>query len=200
MCGIVGIFQKGQIQPGLLVSMTEALRHRGPDDYGYVAIDSETGASHVFHDKELYAGPHNIGLGHRRLSIIDLSPNGRQPMTIEDGAYWITYNGEIYNYIEIRNDLAARGRRFFTGTDTEVILHAYAEWGVHCLDRFNGMFAFAIWDGKKKEIFAARDRFGEKPFFFSWTKTVFSSHLKSRPCGYAHVLERRPMRQPSSTS
>jgi len=181
VCGIVGIFQKGQIQPGLLVSMTEALRHRGPDDYGYVAIDSETGASHVFHDKELYAGPHNIGLGHRRLSIIDLSPNGRQPMTIEDGAYWITYNGEIYNYIEIRNDLAARGRRFFTGTDTEVILHAYAEWGVHCLDRFNGMFAFAIWDGKKKEIFAARDRFGEKPFYFfvDEDRFLFASEIKA---------------------
>lgn len=181
MCGIVGIIQRGQIQTELLVRMAEAIRHRGPDDYGYVVIDSETGASSFFRDEEPHNGRHNIGMAHRRLSIIDLSPNGRQPMTIENGTYWITYNGEIYNYLEIREQLAAKGRKFSTRTDTEVILHAYAEWGEDCLERFNGMFAFAIWDGKKKELFAARDRFGEKPFYYfiDHERFLFASEIKA---------------------
>lgn len=190
MCGIVGIIQRGQIQTDLLVSMAEALRHRGPDDYGYVALNSETGAPSFFRDEIPPSGHHNIGMAHRRLSIIDLSPNGRQPMSIENGTYWITYNGEIYNYIEIKEKLVAKGRTFFTGTDTEVVLHAYAEWGEDCLKLFNGMFAFAIWDGGKKELFAARDRFGEKPFYYfiDHERFLFASEIKAlRKCPYTRA-------------
>jgi asparagine synthase (glutamine-hydrolysing) len=147
MCGIAGIFGRDWNR-GQLEAMTTAQRHRGPDDTGWF-ID-ESGLA---------------GLGHNRLSIIDLTAAGHQPMSNRDGSLWITFNGEIYNYLELRQDLA--DYPFRTKSDTEVILAAYERYGEACLDRFLGMWSFAIWDSRKRTLFAARDRFGVKPLFFS---------------------------------
>src|SRR5688572_4722791 len=138
MCGIVGIFNvDGQpVSPALLRRMTDAVAHRGPDGEGFYT-DSF------------------IGLGHRRLAIIDLSPAGHQPMITSDRNHALTYNGEIYNFQELRAELESLGHRFHSRTDSEVVLHAYVEWGVDCLRRFNGMFAFAIWDRARQELFLA---------------------------------------------
>jgi asparagine synthase (glutamine-hydrolysing) len=123
--------------------------HRGPDGAGYELFDNET-----------------LGLGQRRLSILDLSEAGKQPMSYADGRYWMTYNGEIFNFIEVREELQLLGHYFKSDTDTEVILAAYAQWGKACLDKFNGMWAFAIWDEQEKTLFLARDRFGIKPLYY----------------------------------
>jgi asparagine synthase (glutamine-hydrolysing) len=164
MCGIVGFasLQDGKADEGLLVRMAEAVAHRGPDDAGVW-----TGGS--------------VGLGHRRLSIIDLSEAGHQPMFNESGDVVITYNGELYNYLELREQLKASGHRFRSQTDTEVIIHAYEEWGTDCLARFNGHFAFAIWDSTARHLFLARDRFGVKPLYYAWQNgcLVFASEIKS---------------------
>jgi asparagine synthase (glutamine-hydrolysing) len=138
------------------------MRHRGPDDEGFY-LDG------------------NIGLGHQRLSVIDLSPLGRQPMTNEDDRLWIVYNGEIYNYLELRQQLAGRGHHFRSHSDTEVILHLYEEEGPACVHRLNGMFAFAIWNRHERTLFAARDRFGIKPFYYSFLGDtfVFASEIKA---------------------
>ena len=136
--------------------MTDALVHRGPDGSGHWTDATE-----------------GIALGHRRLSIIDLSNNGHQPMTLLD-RYVITFNGEIYNYLEIKKSLLALGHHFRSESDTEVLLVAYHEWGKDCLKKFDGMFAFAIYDRSKKELFCARDRFGEKPFYYAHTNDAFS--------------------------
>jgi asparagine synthase (glutamine-hydrolysing) len=164
MCGIAGIFDfTGAIpEKDLLIKMGSILNHRGPDDHG------------------IYSAP-GIGLSHRRLSIIDISSNGHQPMSNEDGSIWIVYNGEIYNYRELTIKLEGLGHIFRTHSDTEVIIHAYLEWGSGCLEHFNGMFAFAIWDARKKKFFAARDRLGIKPFyyFFDGQRFVFGSEIKA---------------------
>jgi asparagine synthase (glutamine-hydrolysing) len=141
--------------------MIRTLRHRGPDGFGVKAIGS-------------------AGLAHARLSIIDLA-TGAQPMTTVDRPLWITFNGEIYNYIELREELAARGHRFATHSDTEVILRSYLEYGDACVSRFNGQFAFAIWDDARRRLFAARDRIGKKPFYYARTPSafVFGSELKA---------------------
>jgi asparagine synthase (glutamine-hydrolysing) len=142
--------------------MARSLRHRGPDDEGF-HIDG------------------NIGLGHQRLSIIDLSPLGRQPMCNEDQSVWIVFNGEIYNYLELRQQLVARGHQFRSHSDTEVILHLYEEEGPRCLNRLNGIFALAIWDARERLLFAARDRFGVKPFYYTLKNGVFlfASEIKA---------------------
>lgn len=156
MCGIAGIFNlNGEpVSPVLLRKMTDAIAHRGPDGEGFYT-DSF------------------IGFGHRRLAIIDLSPAGHQPMLTENGQFVITYNGEIYNFQELRTELESLGHRFRSKTDTEVVLHAYVEWGASCLDRFNGMFAFAIWDKTKQELFLARDRYGIKPLYYTFQGNAF---------------------------
>jgi asparagine synthase (glutamine-hydrolysing) len=168
MCGISGLATTdGQpIDRTLLEDMTERLRHRGPDDGGIW-----TGGS----------GEVQVGLGNRRLSIIDLSPRGHMPMASPDGRLRITYNGEIYNFKEIRRELEALGYAFQSDTDTEVVLHAYAQWGPECLQRFNGMFAFAIWDQRERSLFIARDRLGVKPLHYAtWDgKFAFASEIKS---------------------
>ena len=150
MCGIVAILHVDSQHPideGLLRQMTDTMVHRGPDDAGYWT-----------------RGP--VGLGHRRLSIIDLSPAGHQPMSNEDGTIWITYNGEVYNFKELRHELEMKGHRFRSSTDTETIVHAYEEWGTECLSRFNGIWAFALWDGPGRRLFVSRDRFGVKPLVY----------------------------------
>jgi asparagine synthase (glutamine-hydrolysing) len=191
MCGITGIYSPGgRVRSQDILRMTGVLRHRGPDDEGFLAVEERTGKPHplrggdsrvenpgiedFFEESELF-------LGHRRLSIIDLSPAGHQPMSNEDGSFWIVHNGEIYNYVEIRKDLEALGHCFRSQTDTEVILHAYEAWGVECLDRFNGMWAFSIWDSQKRRLFCARDRAGVKPFyyFFDGKRFAFASEIKA---------------------
>jgi asparagine synthase (glutamine-hydrolysing) len=156
MCGIAGILERERGRPvrrEAVEIMMAALRHRGPDDAG-LHLDGA------------------VGLGHQRLSIIDLG-TGHQPMTNEDGSLWIVFNGEIYNYLELRRDLT-RQHTFKTHSDTEVILHLYEELGERCLERLNGMFAFAIWDARQQRVFAARDRLGIKPFYWHLDGQRFS--------------------------
>ncbi|MGA2160852.1 MAG: asparagine synthase (glutamine-hydrolyzing) [Methanoregula sp.] len=164
MCGIAGqyCFEGGRPDRRLLAAMSERLAHRGPDGEG----------SHI-------SG--STGLVHRRLAIIDLSPDGLQPMTNEDSSLWLVFNGEIYNFVELREELAKKGHTFYSKSDTEVILHAYEEWGHDCLARFNGMWAFALWDERKQELFCARDRFGIKPFYYTTVggSFLFASEIKA---------------------
>ncbi|HII99157.1 MAG TPA: asparagine synthase (glutamine-hydrolyzing) [Methanoregula sp.] len=164
MCGIAGQYcLDGKAPDGdLLAEMSGRLAHRGPDGSG----------THI---------RGNAGLVHRRLAIIDLSDEALQPMTNEDGTLWIVFNGEIYNYVELREELIAKGHRFHSHSDTEVILHAYEEWGADCLPRFNGMWAFAILDEKRGELFCARDRFGIKPFYYAVVdgSFLFASEIKA---------------------
>src|SRR5690242_117081 len=165
MCGIAGIFSFGPpVELTRLQAMSRMLIHRGPDDHG-----------------EWISSEGTVGLASRRLAILDLTPAGHQPMLSADGSLALAYNGELYNYLELRQELAGRGHQFRTQTDTEVILEAYAEWGDGCVERFNGMFAFAIWDQRRRRLFAARDRFGEKPFYYhrSPARLVFASEIKA---------------------
>jgi len=165
MCGIAGMLDHSgdPISYDNINNMINMLNHRGPDGEG------------VFINETF-----KIGLGHKRLSIIDLSENASQPMTISD-RYTITFNGEIYNYIEIKKILIKYGFNFYSDSDTEVLINSYIKWGVNCLNYFDGMFSFAIWDNKKNELFCARDRFGEKPFFYTKynSKFIFASEIKA---------------------
>jgi asparagine synthase (glutamine-hydrolysing) len=165
MCGIAGIISfKGPIDPRHIIKMTDIVSYRGPDDYGYLGGNTESGLGRPFKDISETAGmTFNLLLGHRRLSILDLTPVGHQPMSYSNGRYWIIFNGDVYNYLELRADLQQKGYRFKTGTDREVILAAYQEWGVDCVHKFNGMWAFALLDTKMKTWFYARDRLGVKP-------------------------------------
>ena len=164
MCGIAGIvdFRSAVVDETLLRAMTDALAHRGPDDEGVICRPG-------------------MGLGHRRLSILDLSPAGRQPMSNEDETVWIVFNGEAYNFEQVRPELEAAGHRFRSTSDTEVILHAYEEWGDGCMARFNGMWALAIWDEPRRRLFCARDRFGKKPFHYHLAdgRFCFASEIKA---------------------
>jgi len=166
MCGITGHWAYASRDLGATEfrAFTDSLAHRGPDGSGieHFAVD-------------------RLWLGHRRLAIIDVSQRGRQPMSYGEGRYWLTFNGEIYNYIELREDLRQLGHRFISETDSEVILAAYAEWGVDCQLRFNGMWAFTIWDARDKRLFLSRDRFGVKPLHYADVNGsfCFASELKS---------------------
>jgi asparagine synthase (glutamine-hydrolysing) len=150
MCGITGIVDlraKRPIAADVLRAMNGSIGHRGPDGDGF----------------HFEAG---VGFGHRRLSIIDLE-GGKQPLYNEDNTVVVTYNGEIFNFMEIEHELIARGHKFRTRCDTEVIVHAWEEWGERCLERFNGMFAFAVWDQRRQRLFVARDRLGVKPLYYA---------------------------------
>jgi asparagine synthase (glutamine-hydrolysing) len=167
MCGITGILGFDDalaVDAAVVTRMTDALRHRGPDDAGI----------HVRPD-------HRVALGHRRLSIIDLTQAGHQPMANEDGTVWITYNGEVYNHLELRAELEARGHRFKSRTDTEAILHLYEEEGARCVRRLHGMFAFAIFDGRRRELLLVRDRLGVKPLYYCLLPrgVLFGSEVKA---------------------
>jgi len=151
MCGIVGIVNGAGGEPvdrELLERMTKRLAHRGPDDEG------------IFLDG-------TMGFGHRRLSIVDLSPSGHQPMTNEDGSVWITFNGEIYNHLALRRELTSRGHRYHSQSDTETILHLYEERGERAVAGLDGEFAFAIWDRRRRKLLLARDRLGVKPLYYT---------------------------------
>ncbi len=165
MCGICGKLHFDPARPadgGLIRRMNAVLRHRGPDDDG-VWCDGA------------------IGLGHRRLAILDLSRSGHQPMGNEDGSIWITFNGEIYNHLELRAGLEQRGHRYRGTSDTETILHLYEEHGPDCVQQFRGMFAFALWDGRRRRLLLARDRFGQKPLLYAVTAQglTFASESKA---------------------
>ena len=168
MCGIAGIWNIDgtPVAEGVLNRLTDSLAHRGPDGRG------------TYIDPKGY-----FGLGHRRLAILDVTEFGHQPMSYGADRYWIAFNGEIYNFIELRIALKKLGHRFSTETDTEVVLAAFAQWGQDCQFRLNGMWAFAIWDAEEKCLFLSRDRFGVKPLYFLRTKNhfLFASELLSYP-------------------
>jgi asparagine synthase (glutamine-hydrolysing) len=164
MCGICGIFDgeaRGVSQEPLVRRMASMIAHRGPDEEGY------------------HVTPYCV-LGHRRLKIIDLSSRGRQPMANEDGTIWVSFNGEIYNYLDLRDGLVRRGHQFRSETDTEVLVHLYEEKGESLLNDLNGMFAFALWDAKRGRLLLARDRFGKKPlyYFIDGSRLLFASEVK----------------------
>ena len=166
MCGICGIldYSGKQVDEKLINIMRDTMVHRGPDDAGtYMSADGR------------------VGFGHRRLSIIDLSSHGHQPMSNEDGSIWITYNGEIYNHSELKGDLKAKGHSFKSETDTEIIIHLYEEEGIECIHKFRGMFAFALWDSKKEILYLVRDRIGIKPLYYTTNNgmLLFASEIKA---------------------
>src|SRR5215469_1200883 len=171
MCGIVGVVSHSiSTSRHLFLEMRDSIAHRGPDDAGTWVSPS----AHAL-------------IGSRRLAILDLSPSGHQPMEAEESGLVIAFNGEIYNYRELAEDLAKTGCRFRSRSDTEVLLKSYETWGRDCLSRLNGMFAFVIWDERRQELFAARDRFGEKPFYFYYDRTqslfAFGSEIKALNTG-----------------
>lgn len=164
MCGIIGVVSRvGGVERAPLRVGRDTLWHRGPDDCG-----------------EWWSADWTVGLGHRRLSVIDTTEGGRQPMSDSTGNCWVVYNGEIYNFQDLRRELDAKGHSFRSHSDTEVLLAAYREWGPACLGKLNGMFSFALYDSRNRRLFAGRDRAGEKPFFYaaSHQRFVFASELK----------------------
>ncbi len=164
MCGIAGVFSQGKADAASVQTMCSSLAHRGPDDSGIV---------------ELADG--RLILGHRRLSILDLSPLGHQPMSTADRSLWTVFNGEIYNFREIRAELEALGHRFRSDSDTEVLLAAYRAWGTDSVQRFRGMFAYALWDEARRELHLVRDRFGVKPLYYGVRggALAFASELRA---------------------
>lgn len=213
MCGIAGILSVNDVTVQALKGMTRAIRHRGPDDEGYalfagdrvwigggddtpeqVFASSLSYTPDAILDDTGYEGA-VLALAHRRLSILDLSPAGHQPMSYRD-RYWIVYNGEIYNHQALRNELEQAGHRFVSQADTEVVLAAYAQWGEGCLERLNGMFAFALYDRQERCLFLARDRFGVKPLYYWHTphgSLAFGSEIKQfeELPGWQPVLSRQ---------
>jgi asparagine synthase (glutamine-hydrolysing) len=195
MCGIAGIYYAhGMVDPKSIKKMTNLLQHRGPDDEGYLFFNTETG---TFEEKsgddtlnelkpkmkhiDESSPPYNLAFGHRRLSIIDLSYLGHMPMAYDNGNFWIIYNGEIFNYIELRDELKQFGYHFKTNSDTEVILASYLKWGFDCVKHFNGDWAFCIYDKSKKILFISRDRFGVRFFYYFWDGNyfAFASEIKA---------------------
>lgn len=175
MCGIAGFVTTAPAAGSdtVLRRMLDRIRHRGPDDSG------------------IYSDPYAM-LGHRRLSIVDVA-GGHQPMSNQAGAVWITYNGEVFNHVDLRPALVQAGHRYATRCDTETILYAYEEYGPDCVSHFRGMFAFAVWDASKRKLFCARDRLGIKPFYYYWDGKLFAfaSEIKA-------LLDTRPS-PPNST-
>ncbi len=201
MCGIAGIVDLtgAAVPPALLRAMADAIRHRGPDDEGYVLIERSTGRHRH------YCGPAspaplqaslppigaasaahgaNIGLAHRRFSIIDLSPAGHQPLFAADGSCCVVFNGEIYNYIELREELESQGVRFRSKSDTEVLIEAYRAWGTECFARFNGFWALALYDFRARRLILSRDRLGKKPIYWAryGSRLYFASEMKALLC------------------
>ncbi len=205
MCGITGAISlnHGPLQVERLKSMVDVIAHRGPDDAGYLVwqIGAHPPLGQDFTDSQfqdicpllpvidspagqngLHSEKWNLFFGHRRLSVIDLSPRGHQPMCDKSHQIWLIYNGEIYNFREIRQELKALGSHFSSSSDTEVIIHAYHEWGTDCIHRFNGMFALALYDSRDQKVWLARDRYGIKPLYYALTNEgtfLFGSEIKS---------------------
>ena len=174
MCGITGIINlDGElVSPVVLQKMTDAIEHRGPDGEGHWIED-------------------NVGLGHRRLAIIDLSAAGHQPMISSDQRYVLSYNGEVYNFRELRGELEAVGFSFRSKTDSEVVLYALVHWGVEAINRFNGMFALAFWDRKESTLLLSRDRYGIKPLYLSRQGNTFAFGSEQKAILAREGFERR---------
>ena len=187
MCGIAGIVADPNrtVDPVVLQRMANALAHRGPDGEGFLlGSGAWQDLRYRFHPRTDAAGVDStvrVGLGHRRLAILDLSDRGLQPMCTPDRRRWIVFNGEIYNHLALKAALKGRGYSFTTRTDTEVLLNAYVEWGDNCVDRLDGMFAFAVWDDVDTRLFCARDRLGIKPLYYCSTSAgfAFASEIKA---------------------
>lgn len=197
MCGIAGIVSLGEpLEASLIIKMNQSQKHRGPDDEGYLGLDLRNKNIYNLYSPEsqvkegfdisAFNKQLNLFLGHRRLSIIDLSANGHQPMSYDSARLWITYNGEIFNYRELKAELKAGGYGFRSETDTEVILAAYAKWGNDCVRHFNGDWAFAIYDKKKNVLILSRDRFSIKPLYYFYSPGLkvfaFASEIKALCC------------------
>jgi asparagine synthase (glutamine-hydrolysing) len=198
MCGITGQISNSNIDLDSLVKMNQIIQHRGPDDEGFVlfnenvahVLGSSQSNAEIWKYKldylpaeniEEFKPKANIAFGHRRLSILDLSVTGHQPMCNSDKRYWITFNGEIYNYLEIKEELKEKGYNFVSESDTEVILNAYQEWGMDCQHKFKGMWSFVIYDVKQSKLFISRDRFGIKPLYYWFNPNgdfYFASEIK----------------------
>jgi len=184
VCGICGLWLREEtVSPSVLVAMRDSIEHRGPDAASGVLLSSHGEPPVAFDEKVTDVGvdiAHDIGLGHRRLAIIDLD-GGKQPMSSSDGRIWLVYNGEIYNYRELRRRLEAAGHEFRTQSDTEVVLRAYEHYGDDCPAYLNGIFAFAVWDGRARRLLLARDHFGVKPLYYAHTArgVVFASEVKA---------------------
>ena len=178
MCGIVGLFStNGNISVKDIVSSAEMVKYRGPDDEGYMLVNNDNRILNAKTRNEAEAiKSNNIkgGFAFRRLSILDLSDSGHQPMSDDSENFWIIYNGEIYNYLELRSELQSLGYHFKSMTDTEVIIYSFIEWGSQCLEKFNGMWSFAIYDKSKKRLFCSVDRFGIKPLYYNLTPNTFA--------------------------
>ncbi len=192
MCGICGFYRFSRMDnpQDSIAKMSYILRHRGPDDEGYLAVSAPTGTvtplsgsdSQVdFLHIEHFEQEADVYLAHRRLSILDLSSAGHQPMSYDDENLWVVYNGELYNYEELRDELKGFGHQFRTRTDTEVLLAAYCQWGDACLDRFDGMWAFVLYDKRRNVLFGSRDRFGVKPLYIFRKENsfAFASEIKA---------------------
>jgi asparagine synthase (glutamine-hydrolysing) len=191
VCGIAGVYNfKEKAEIGWIKSMTDTLKNRGPDDEGFLAVNTEIDTiQHLTGPDSAIAGPSietfnepvNLLLGHRRLSILDTSPLGHQPMSNKDRTLWVMHNGEIYNFLELREELKSLGHQFRTNSDTEVLVTAYEEWDEKCLGKLNGMWAFVIYDRRKNALFVARDRFGVKPFYYYHDNDyfAFASEIKA---------------------
>lgn len=183
MCGIAGLWRFKDQDPDdiqRLIRMASTLDHRGPDDRGYLFLETATGQHRLTRDEETGQAA-NLLLAHRRLSIIDVSTDGWQPMHNETGDLFLVFNGELYNYVELRAELQALGHTFASRSDSEVILHAYEAWGVDCCTRFNGMWAYVLWDQRSRKLICSRDRFGIKPFFHAMRndRFLFGSEIKA---------------------
>ncbi len=184
MCGIAGLVHRdlSPIDPEVLRAMSFSMRHRGPDDLGYAGLGRD---GEVRLDRDANAMSNTwLGLAHRRLAILDLTEEGRQPMVSPDGRYVIVYNGEVYNYLELREELAGLGHQFRSTSDTEVVLHAYSHWGRAALTRFVGMFAMVVLDIEDETLFLARDQFGIKPLYYTFQGSIFAfaSEIKTLLC------------------
>jgi asparagine synthase (glutamine-hydrolysing) len=194
MCGIFGVWQQqGSVNADALARATTAIRHRGPDDEGYLLVRTRDGQMELCGGSDTNPAlglpplraqaceSFDLAFGFRRLSILDTSPAGHQPMASRDGKCWLVFNGEIYNYVELRDELSRHGHEFRTGTDTEVVLAAYRQWGKDCLLRFIGMWAFALYDAEARQMFLARDPFGIKPLYYASDERrfVFASEIKA---------------------
>lgn len=184
MCGIAAIFRRSTgIDKSIIKSMCDCIAHRGPDDEGFLAYSTETKTAYELDSRNFreFTGQANLYLGHRRLSIIDTTSAGHEPFKDPDGKYYMIFNGEIYNYIELREDLKKKGYKFVSKTDTEVLLYLYMEYGEGCLEYLNGMWAFIILDTEKNILFGARDRFGVKPFYYFHDNEyfIFASEIKA---------------------
>ena len=213
MCGILSVINiKGKSDSAHLIEATAIIKHRGPDDEGFLTWkpgsssrvwagkDTAQSTKHHWKYDDLRPGESfKVGFGHRRLSILDLSPTGHQPMLFAEAQLSIVFNGEIYNYLEVKEELRRAGHQFTGTSDTEVILHAWAQWGVACLHKFNGMFAFVLLDERKQELYAVRDRFGVKPlYYYTGTTAIYLAseikQIRTAP-GFQFSLNEKSARQ-----